>query len=144
MTKKYLILLIFLLPAVLLNAQDADSLSVTEKKSERNMMLNAESASVPREINIGLPADGGGAMVYVDGMAHGMSLPRSQYHWAGGNSFTTAGSIGLMDAAITYGEICVLMDSRTRLGGDEFSGAVTIGSSTNGLIRFDGAVGVHS
>ena len=46
-----------------------------------------------------------------------------------------------MDAAITYGEICVLMDSRTRLGGDEFSGAVTIGSSTNGLIRFDGAVG---
>lgn len=125
---------------VSIHAQEADTLGTGQKKSDRNMLLNAESASTPREINIGLPESGGGAKVYVDGMAHGISLPRSQYHWAGGHMFVPKGSISLMDAVITAGEISVLLDSRTRLGGDEFSGAFTIGSSTNGLIRFDGAV----
>ena len=124
-----------------LNAQEADTLVVKEKKSERNMMLNAESASAPREINIGLPEEGGGAPVYIDRLSHGSSLPRSQYHWAGGNFFITRGSVGLMEAVITDGEIAVLLDSRTRLGGDQFEGAITVGSSTNGLIRFDGALG---
>jgi len=140
MGRKHLIPLLVFISAILVNAQNADSLAVTEKKSERNMMLNAESAAAPREINIGLPEDGGGASVYIDGIAHAMSLPRSQYHWAGGNSYTSAGSIGLMEAVVRFGEICVLVDSRTRLGGDDFSGDFTIGTSTNGLIRFDGAV----
>jgi hypothetical protein len=45
-----------------------------------------------------------------------------------------------MEAVITAGDISVLLDSRTRIGGEELSGAFTVGSSTNGLIRFDGAV----
>ena len=57
------------------------------QKDNRNMMLNAESATVPREINIGLPESGKGAVVIVDGTKHAMGLPRSQYHWAGGNSY---------------------------------------------------------
>ena len=139
--KKLIITLPLILAGVFLSAQEQDTLAVNQKKSERNMLLNAESASTPREINIGLPESGGGAIVYVDGMAHGISLPRSQYHWAASNMFVSQGSIGLMDAVISAGQISVLMDSRTRFGGDKFSGAVTLGSSTNGLIRFDGAVG---
>lgn len=140
-----ILLVMFMLPlwgaGFGLNAQDADTLATGQQtKSERNMLLNAESASTPREINIGLPESGGGAKVYVDGMVHGVSLPRSQYHWAGGHMFESKGAIGLMEAVITAGDISVLLDSRTRLGGDEFSGAFTVGSSTNGLIRFDGAV----
>lgn len=121
-------------------AGNADTLSVSEKKSERNMMLNAESATAPREINIGLPESGTGAIVYVDGMKHAHGLPRSQFHWSGGNAYEPNGSIGLMEAVITTGEIGVLMDSRTRMGGDRMSGAFTLGSSTNGLVRFDGAL----
>lgn len=128
-----------LFAGVVLHAKEADTLA-TVQKSERNMLLNAESASTPREINIGLPESGGGAKVYVDGMAHGVSLPRSQYHWAGAHMFRSNGSIGLMEAVITAGDISVLLDSRTRIGGDRISGDFTIGSSTNGLIRFDGAV----
>ena len=75
-------------------AQEADTLATGQKKSERNMLLNAESASAPREINIGLPESGGGAKVYVDGMAHGISLPRSQYHWAGSHLVGPEGSYG--------------------------------------------------
>lgn len=104
------------------------------------MLLNAESASTPREINIGLPESGGGARVYIDGLSHGYNLPRSQYHWAGAHMFRSNGSIGLMEAVITAGQISVLLDSRTRIGSKSLSGDFTIGSSTNGLVRFDGAV----
>ena len=134
-----ILMLPLLFAGVVLHAEEADTLA-TVQKSERNMLLNAESASTPREINIGLPESGGGAKVYVDGMAHGVSLPRSQYHWAGAHMFRSNGSIGLMEAVITAGDISVLLDSRTRIGGDRISGDFTIGSSTNGLIRFDGAV----
>ena len=133
------LMLLPLFAGVVLRAEQADTLGAVQK-SERNMLLNAESASTPREINIGLPESGGGAKVYVDGMAHGVSLPRSQYHWAGAHMFRSNGSIGLMEAVITAGDISVLLDSRTRIGGDRISGDFTIGSSTNGLIRFDGAV----
>lgn len=119
---------------------DKDTLAVVEKKSERNMMLNAESATVPREINIGLPEGGSGAIVYVDGAKHAHGLPRSQFHWSGGNAYQPQGTIGLMEAVITSGEIGVLVDSKTIMGTDEFTGAFTVGTSTNGLIRFDGAV----
>ncbi len=121
-------------------AGNTDTLAVSEKKSERNMMLNAESATAPREINIGLPESGSGAIVYVDGMKHAHGLPRSQYHWSGGNAYEPNGSIGLMEAVITTGEIGVLMDSRTRMGDEKMSGTFTLGSSTNGLVRFDGAL----
>ena len=139
--KKIFVLVTLILTALPLAAyNDQDSLAVAEKKSERNMMLNAESATVPREINIGLPEGGSGAIVYVDGAKHAHGLPRSQFHWSGGNAYEPQGTIGLMEAVITSGEIGVLVDSRTRMGTDQFSGAFTLGTSTNGLIRFDGAV----
>ncbi|MBR6731369.1 MAG: hypothetical protein IKL91_01525, partial [Bacteroidales bacterium] len=71
-------MLALLVAGVTAVAQEADTTATGQTKSERNMLLNAESASTPREINIGLPESGGGAKVYVDGMAHGVSLPRSQ------------------------------------------------------------------
>ena len=135
-----IVMFLLFMAGIILNAQDVDSLARVEKKSERNMMLNAESATVPREINIGLPDGGNGAIVYIDGAKHAHGLPRSQFHWSGGNAYEPQGSISLMEAVITSGEIGVLVDSRTRLGTDVLQGAFTLGSSTNGLIRFDGSV----
>jgi len=140
MKKTFVLVLLFISILPLSAGNEQDTLAVAEKKSERNMMLNAESATVPREINIGLPEGGSGAIVYIDGAKHAHGLPRSQFHWSGGNAYGRQGTIGLMEAVITSGEIGVLVDSRTIMGGDEFSGAFTIGTSTNGLIRFDGAV----
>ena len=138
--KKVMIMFPLLMAGTVLCAQSVDTVAVDKKKSERNMMLNAESATVPREINIGLPEGGNGAIVYVDGAKHAHGLPRSQFHWSGGNAYERSGSIGLMEAVITSGEIGVLMDSKTRMGTDRFTGAFTLGTSTNGLLRFDGAV----
>ena len=100
MMKKVMIMFPLLMAGTVLCAQPVDTVAVDKKKSERNMMLNAESATVPREINIGLPEGGNGAIVYVDGAKHAHGLPRSQFHWSGGNAYERSGSIGLMEAAL--------------------------------------------
>ena len=122
------------------NARMQDSTAV--RQSERNVMLNAEAASVPRELNIGLPQSGHGAVVFIDGMkAAPAGIPRSHYHWAGGNSYYKAGNYSLMESVIRTGEISSPVNSRTKMGGDSLEGVVTAQTSTNGLIRFDGWLG---
>lgn len=41
---------------------------------DKTTLLNAESASVPREINIGLPDSGNGAIIYIDGTKHAQGI----------------------------------------------------------------------
>ncbi len=110
------------------------------QEDKRNVMLNAESASAPRVINIGLPDSSNGAVVFVDGLKHAMGLPRSQYHWAGGNAYEKVGTIDFMEAVVQYGEYSVPVNSITRVGSDTLSGAFTGATSSNGLIRFDASL----
>lgn len=107
---------------------------------KRNVMLNAESASAPRVINIGLPDSSNGAVVFVDGLKHAMGLPRSQYHWAGGNAYESVGTIDFMEAVVQYAEFSMPVNSVTRVGSDVLSGTFTGATSSNGLIRFDGSL----
>lgn len=125
---------------VLLFLWVTQSLTAQEKTSERNVMLNAESATIPREINIGLPESGTGAVIYIDGMKHAMGLPRGYFHWSGGNAYEPVRTMGIIESVIFAGEVGILVDSHTLMGGDVLSGAVTAGTSSNGLIRFDGAL----
>ena len=119
---------------------NADTLETAEQGNERNMMLNAESASVPREINIGLPDTGNGAAVYLDGSKHSFGIPEGYHHWAGGNSYESTGMLSLMEAVIRVGQVGVMVQSNTRLGTEKTTGKFTAGSSTNGLIKFDGSL----
>lgn len=123
--------------------EKTDTLAVSDvkEKSDRNVLLNATEASVPRELNMGFADTGKGAVVGINGMKHAITLPgRSQYHWAGGNAFEPIGTYSLVESASLFGEISIMMDSRARFGGEVFSGAFTGMTSSNGLIRFDGAV----
>ena len=115
-----------------------ESLSAQTTGDKRNVMLNAESASSPREINVGLP--GGGAFIVMDGFAHAHGIPTGTHHWAGGNACEPVGTIGLMESVLWLGEYGLSVDSRTRYGGDVLSGAFTGTSSNNGLIRVDAAL----
>lgn len=101
-------------------------------------MLNAGSATEPREINIGLP--GGSVLITVDGFKHAHGLPGGPHHWVNGNAYEPLGTMGLMESVLWYGQYGLSVDSRTRLGGDKFSGTFTGSTSVNGLIRFDGAL----
>jgi len=136
------LLLTALLLALSAVGGEADSLKVARhnKGSERNVMLNAESASVPRELNIGLPEGGTGAVVFIDGVRSTHGFCRSFFHWAGGNAYEPMGSISLMESVITTGEIGIPVDSHTKMGGDTFGGKVSATTSTNGLLKLDAAL----
>lgn len=110
------------------------------QEDKRNVMLNAESGSAPRVINVGLPDSSNGAVVFVDGLKHAMGLPRSQYHWAGGNAYEKVGTIDFMEAVVQYGEFSMPVNSVTRVGSSILSGAFSGATSSNGLIRFDGSL----
>ena len=64
-------------------------------KDNRNLMLNAESASAPREINVGLPG-GGSPLISMDGFVHAHGIADGPHHWPGANANEALGSIGLM------------------------------------------------
>lgn len=83
----------FLFSALILSTPDGDG------KDSRNVMLNAESATTPREINIGLPSDGGVAIM-MEGFQHAFGIPDGPNHWAGGNAYEPVGTISLMDAVL--------------------------------------------
>ena len=110
------------------------------EKQGSNMMLNAESATVPREINIGLPAGSNGATAFIDGANGSYALPNAYQHWVGSNGFESAGSVPLMETVIRLGNIGIMVKSNTRLGTEQTKGTFTAGTSTNGLIRFDGSL----
>lgn len=120
--------------------EQKDTLNIEKQGSDRNMMLNAESAAVPREINIGLPDTGNGAAVYLDGSKHSFALPEGYQHWAGGNSYESVGMLSLMESVIRVGQVGVMVQSNTRLGTEKTTGRFTAGSSTNGLIKLDGSL----
>ena len=106
--------------------------------SERNVMLNAESGSKAREISIGIPTGADGAYITEDGLLITKGVPPRYAQWSGGNSYSSRGLMNLMESVITTGEIGYVIDSWTQTGGDVHKGVYSIGSSSNGLIKFDG------
>lgn len=118
-------------------SQEADSLKAG---GDRGVMLNAESASMPREISIGLPTGDNGAAICEDGVKHSYSFVKGHYHWAGGNAYSSVGLRGLSESVIRTGDIGMVVDSYTKLGVENHAGVFSFKSSTFGLINFDGSV----
>lgn len=134
--KKALVIIgVLVCPSVF--AQEADTLKAG---GDRGVMLNAESASMPREISIGLPTGDNGAAICEDGVKHSYSFVKGFYHWAGGNAYSSVGLRGLSESVIRTGDIGMVVDSHTKLGGDTHAGVFSVKSSTFGLINFDGSV----
>ena len=93
--------------------------------SNRNMLMNASSASQPRQISLGLPISGN-AYIYEDG------LPVSYYNyqvypyksWHSGVSHESVQTMSPQDMVLKYGVISYSVDSKSKLAGDTFEGKV--------------------
>ena len=118
-------------------AQQADS---KKENGDRGVMLNAEAASVPRDISIGLPTSDGGASICEDGIKHSYSFVKGRYHWAGGNAYESSKLRSLAESIIKTGDIGIVLESTTKTGGDKFEGAFSYKTSTFGQINFDAAI----
>ncbi len=118
-------------------AQQTDS---KKTNGDRGVMLNAESASVPRDISIGLPTSDSGASIVEDGVKHSYSFIKGRYHWAGGNAYSSAKLRSLAESIIKTGDIGIVLESTTKTGGDRLEGAFSFKTSTFGQINLDAAV----
>ncbi len=127
-------------------AQDPDTLSfqISDKTQEknRNVMLNATTQAKPREISIGLPGSDSGTLIFEDGLPVCYSSWPVYYYfrWAGGNSYESQGLMKIGETSICSSEVGYAINSYSKLGEDTFAGAVSLGTSQYGLIRFDANV----
>ena len=106
-------------------AQDAviDSMKNTSGDSNRNVLMNASSATQPRQISLGLPISGY-AYIFEDG------LPVSYYNyqvypyksWHNGVSHESVRTMGPQDMVLKYGVITYSVDSKSKLAGDRLEG----------------------
>ena len=106
-------------------AQDVvtDTMKNVSGDSNRNVLMNASSASQPRQISLGLPISGY-AYIYEDG------LPVSYYNyqvypyksWHSGVSHEAVQTMGPQDMVLKYGVITYSVDSQSKLAGDKFEG----------------------
>lgn len=122
------------------NASGNDNKNKTDNKSDAgNIMLNAESANKPREINIGLNSEDYGTLIVEDGLLSSfIDYPLySHFHWAGGNSYMSPTLFSLEETALSYAHMGFAVDSRTVLGGDNLAGAVTLATSSDLLMKLD-------
>lgn len=119
----------------------------TEEGNNRNIMLNAESATKPREISIGLPSSIGGTEVYEDGVLVGYYFwpVQADAHWRGGESYSSTSTMSIGQNAIKSGNVGYAVDSYTKLGTDKFHGSAKITANHYGMGRVDlnlnGAIG---
>jgi len=145
--KKITVLLSLILLSSVAGAQQVDSLKKNEitassKDSEgnnRNILLNAESSTKPREISIGLPASNGGTEIYEDGMLVGYYFWPIEHetHWRGGESYSEVSTLSLGQNAIRSGYVGYAVDSYTRLGGDKIHGSAVFKANHFGLFGTD-------
>lgn len=132
--------LLLLLSLVCAGPAPIDSVKTpASAQSNRNVMLNAEDSSKPRDINIGLSTGDIGTVVLEDGLLMNfVDYPVYQYHhWAGGNAYSSQDLKALGESLLSTGQLMMMIDSHTRLGGERFGGAVTAASSSFGRIKFD-------
>ena len=121
-------------------AQDAltDSTKNTSGDSNRNVLMNASSATQPRQISLGLPISGY-AYIFEDG------LPVSYYNyqvypyksWHNGVSHESVRTMGPQDMVLKYGVITYSVDSWSKLAGDQLEGKLNYSVNHHGRHTID-------
>ena len=121
-------------------AQDAltDSTKNTSGDNNRNVLMNASSATQPRQISLGLPISGY-AYIFEDG------LPVSYYNyqvypyksWHNGVSHESVRTMGPQDMVLKYGVITYSVDSWSKLAGDQLEGKLNYSVNHHGRHTID-------
>lgn len=107
----------------------------------RNVMLSAESATTPRQLNIGLPFAGDILILENDipvVYTFWTQMPTTAWRYD-----STLGRIGLMsfqDGALTYGKVGYIVTSWDREPGNKFKGFASLNTNNYGSLRYDASV----
>ena len=117
-----------------------DSTAVKENAQESKdatALLNAESASQPRAVPIGLPA--AYTVVRQDGLpvTYFWDPNATNLHWRQDGSLQSTKTLPMSMTAIYEGEIGVGVDSYTKLGSEKFKGSAKYAANTLGKHSFN-------
>lgn len=119
-----------------------DSTVNNKEVANRNVLLSAESADQPRQINIGLPSATTGATIFENGLPISYNAwPDIPYtSWFGGSSYKRVGVMNLGETALQYGAVAYAVNSYTRNSGDTFGGSVNYKINTFGRQSVDATI----
>lgn len=104
---------------------------------ERNVMLNAQDATKPREIQIGLPSED--VDVYENGLpaVYSGNVHRLNAHWRNGLSQSGMTLLDPSESAISTGNIAYSVSSESRWGDDQTVGMIDYHANHFGLHNID-------
>ncbi len=143
MIKKILCVLVCLIFFGKAFSQD-DSTSVkqssveTKQEKNRNVMLNAESNTTPRQVNVGLPFEGDILILQNDVPVvywYWPTLPTVA--WRYDNSLSDMGLASFSETALTFGKVGYTIESSSRSASSKFKGYATIYGTSFGTSRYD-------
>lgn len=121
------------------DVQKGDTTNVSiSQSSDRNVMLNAESANAgPRNVNIGLPASVGGTTVLENGLPVVFFYWPEMYYkaWRSDAMINNVELLNLGQTAIHVGDIGFSVNSFDNLGTDKFQGNISLNSNHFGLLN---------
>ncbi len=116
------------------------TLETSNKKEEknRNVLLNADAATGPRSVNIGLPFQGD-IVIAENGVPVVYSFfPTSPLMaWNYDNSLGKMGLLSFDEGAILWGKVGYAVSSEDRWAGNKFKGFVSVTTNNYGAIRYD-------
>ena len=109
----------------------------SEKKEERNVMLNASDANKPREIQIGLPSED--VTVYENGLpaVYSSSVHKLSAHWRSDASLKGTDLMTPSESAIQTGNIAYAVSAFSELGQKDFQGKFNYKANHFGMQNFD-------
>jgi hypothetical protein len=119
----------------------ADTLTNKKEEKNRNEMLNASSASQPRQINIGIPA--GGDLLILENDLPGIF----QFHpqiitsvWKYDSNIGRIGLLSLAEGALTFGKVGFCVNTYNREAGPKFKGFFSAKVNNFGSLTYSGNV----
>ena len=140
----YLIMLFFLSSFSAVYAQtesdttDVKSIASNKEEKNRNVMLNADSNTGPREVNIGLPYRGDIVILENDVPVVAYFWPTiPTYAWRMSNSFGAMGLLSFSEGALTWGKVGFAVKSEDRGASRKFRGYASVFTDNYGASKFD-------
>ena len=119
------------------------SLPTTSRKEEknRNVMLNAESNSQPRQVNIGLPFTGDILILENDvPVVYNFYPTIPTTAWRYDNSLSKMGLLSFAESALTFGKVGYTVNSYDRDAGSSLKGYASVYTNSFGSFRYDATI----
>jgi len=119
--------------------KNPDSLKITDRETKnRNVMLSAESATTPRQLNIGLPFAGDILILENDlPVVYTFWTQMPMTTWRYDSSIGRIGLMSFAEGALTFGKVGYTVTSWDREPGNKFKGFASTFINNFGSSRYD-------